>query len=778
MNFEKNTIENLKKSQKESFEEKKDDLELVKDILNNRFGPEKMPKGLVLEMINIRKEIKDSIEKENFINELDDTVDDRIKFLVAEIYNPEFRNESIKEISEDENGNIEISLKNGEKENLGPEEQDLLFSLRLYFDSYRLAHNASKFRNNISEVKNNITKDNQDRKINFYSEKEKKEELISVLKDKYESAGFSEKELKELIKTCDLTDLESLPIYEIKIISKIQDIFSRFMKGDKTKYVGLSAALMVPAFIQGYAPMLFADAFKNNTTDINQIMLYALASVGGSGLTVLIQKQYKDFINKNYQKEEGISEFTAKNLTEMPPDETKKFGLETVKRRASEGRNSYEKVLNVFSFDVLPAVTTLTTSAVMLYEKSPILAAGTVLASGITIVLDKYFQKAGKFWEKERTAERTSEEMAKKLDEQLSAHMEVVLAGEKEKFFDEIKEFIEKEKIAQSDKGFFRVLEDSYFRFANAINLTLLGVASLLAGGSADKTVAAIVYSGNFTNGIQNLLSSKRGLLKSLRNIMQMELMFNGYAKEEDDKEKDRVGVDQITSSDINLKNVNVELDGKKILDDVNLDIPSGSMAFLEGASGAGKTTLMKIISGYYHPISGEAKFGGIDVENIKKTGEESIYNKISYLSQFPYLFDGSLKNNLKFGLKKEIDDDKIKEVLKDVGLSGRFANNLDEKLFGGSGDSGKTSGGETSRIGLARVLLKIRNSDSKLVFLDEPTASVDKATKKDIAEIINSEKAKRPDTTFIVISHDEKFVEMLDCNINVKMEKGKIITE
>lgn len=778
MNFEKNTIENLKKSQKESFEEKKDDLELVKDILNDRFGPEKMPKGLVLEMINIRKEIKDSIEKENFINELDDTVDDRIKFLVAEIYNPEFKNESIKEISEDENGNIEISLKNGEKENLGPEEQDLLFSLRLYFDSYRLAHNASKFRNNISEVKNNITKDNQDRKINFYSEKEKKEELISVLKDKYESAGFSEKELKELIKTCDLTDLESLPIHEIKIISKIQDIFSRFMKGDKTKYVGLSAALMVPAFIQGYAPMLFADAFKNNTTDINQIMLYALASVGGSGLTVLIQKQYKDFINKNYQKEEGISEFTAKNLTEMPPDETKKFGLETVKRRASEGRNSYENVLNVFSFDVLPAVTTLVTSAVMLYEKSPILASGTVLASGITIVLDKYFQKAGKFWEKERTAERTSEEMAKKLDEQLSAHMEVVLAGEKEKFFDEIKEFIEKEKIAQSDKGFFRVLEDSYFRFANAINLTLLGAASLLAGGSADKTVAAIVYSGNFTNGIQNLLSSKRGLLKSLRNIMQMELMFNGYAKEEEAKEKDRIGVDQITSSDINLKNVNVELDGKKILDDVNLDIPSGSMAFLEGASGAGKTTLMKIISGYYHPTSGDVKFGGIDVENIKKTGEESIYNKISYLSQFPYLFDGSLKNNLKFGLKKEIDDDKIKEVLKDVGLSGRFANNLDEKLFGGSGDSGKTSGGETSRIGLARVLLKIRNSDSKLVFLDEPTASVDKATKKDIAEIINSEKAKRPDTTFIVISHDEKFVEMLDCNINVKMEKGKIITE
>jgi ABC-type transport system involved in cytochrome bd biosynthesis fused ATPase/permease subunit len=183
----------------------------------------------------------------------------------------------------------------------------------------------------------------------------------------------------------------------------------------------------------------------------------------------------------------------------------------------------------------------------------------------------------------------------------------------------------------------------------------------------------------------------------------------------------------------------------------------------------------MKIISGYYQPSSGEVKFGDVPVENIKKTGEESIYNKIAYLSQFPYLFDDSLRNNLKFGLKTEIKDEQIMETLNEVGLSKRF-NNLDEKIFGGSGDAGKTSGGETSRIGLARVLLKIRSSDSKLVFLDEPTASVDQDTKQDIAEIINNEKAKRPETTFIVISHDEKFVEMLDCSIRVEMERGKII--
>ena len=773
MNFEKNTTKNLETTQKDSFAEKKENLDLVKEILQERFGKEKLPKDLVLEMINIRKEIKREVEKENFVEELDEATDSHIKLLMAEIHNPELKKDDIKEIIEDKDGNIEISFENGEKKILGIEEQELLFSLRLYFDSYRLAHNANKFRSNIDEIKSVIIKDNQDRKINFYSEEDKKEELLNELKDKYEKAGFSEKELNELIKICDLKDINDIPIHKIKVMSKIQDIFTRFMKGDKTKYVGISAALMVPAFIQGYSPMLFADAFKNNTTDINQIILFALASVGGAGLSVAIQKQYKDFINSNYQKEGGVGEFTAKNLTEMPPNETNKFGQETVKNRTRQGLGSYEGVLNTFSFDVLPAVTTLTTSAVMLYEKSPILAGGTILASGITIALDKYLQKYGKFWEKQRGAERTQEQMSKKISQQLGAHMEIILAGEKEKFFDEIKGFIEKNKMAQSEKSFFRTLENGFYRFNSAINMTLLGVASLLAGGSADKTIAAIMYSNNFNQGIQDLLSTKRNLLKSLRDVMQMELMFNGYAQEEEEKEKDRINISQIKSNDIVLKNVNVEMDNKKILDNIDLNIPSGSMAYLSGASGAGKTTLMKVISGYYHPTSGEVELGGVSVENIKKTGDESIYNRIAYLSQFPYLFEGSLKENLKFGLKNELKDSQIEEILKEVGLNERFSN-LDEKLLGGSGNSVNTSGGETSRIGLARVLLKIRNSDSKIVFLDEPTASVDKKTKKDIAEIINNEKSKRPETTFIVISHDESFVKMLNCDIEVKMEKGK----
>jgi len=777
MNFEKNTIKDLETTQKDSFAEKKENLDLVKEIIQDRFGKENLPKDLVLEMINIRKEIKREIEKVNFVEELDEVTDNHIKLLMAEIQDITIKRVEIKEINEDQDGIIKISFENGEEKILGTKEMELLFSLRLYFDSYRLAHNANQFRSNINEIKSEIIKDNKERKLNFYSEAEKKLELIDGLREKYGQAGFSEDELKELVKICDIKDINDLPIHQIEIMKKVKDIFSRFMEGDKTKYIGISAALVIPAFIQGYSPKFLSDAFKDSNPDMNQIVLYALSSFGGSGLSMWLQKHYKDFINSNYKKEGGVGEFTAKNLTEFPPEETNRFGQETVKSRSKEGLNSYEGVLNTFSFDILPTVTMLITSAAVLFEKSPILAGGTILGSGITIALDKYLQKYGKFWEKQRSAEKNQEEMSKKINQQLRAQMEIILAGEKEKFFSEMKSYIEKNKIAQSNKNYFEVLSDGFRNFSGIINMTILGLASKLAGASNDQFIAAILYSNNFIYGIQNLLRTKRKLLRSIRSIMQMELMFNGYAQEEEDKEKNRIGINQVKNNDISLKNVNVEIDNKRILENISLDIPAGSMAHLSGASGAGKTTLMKVISGYYHPTSGEVELGGVSVENIKKTGDESIYNRIAYLSQFPYLFEGSLKENLKFGLKNELKDGQIEEILREVGLNERF-NNLDEKLLGGSGNSINTSGGETSRIGLARVLLKIRNSDSKIVFLDEPTASVDKKTKKDIAEIINNEKLKRPETTFIVISHDESFVKMLNCNIEVKIEKGKIIEE
>lgn len=765
----------LRKTRDELFEDKKQNLEDVKAALKETFGQEKLPEELVAEMVAIRKEILNEIKLNEYVDEINESISQKIKWLMVKICYYKNGLDNIQEATQNEKGDVNIIFKDGKTEPLGNKEQELLKSLNLYFDAYRLTYNAVNFKRNLTEIEDFVIEENKARTLNFYSKEEKEEVVFERLQKKYKDAGFSEEELRELITISNLEKISDLEVHDIKLLSQIKNIFSRFMKGDVSKYIALSAALAIPAFIDGYTPMLLSNAFKGSAIDMTQIGLYASLSSVAAGGKVMVNKYFKDFLNRNYSKEGGVDEYVADNISELPPEEITKFGAETIKKRSLNARSGYEKILKMMSFDIVPASITMGASVAMLSTKSPELAAGTVAGTGLMLILEKYFHKKGKFWKKERKSEIESEEVIKKIEEQLNAHMEIILSGEKESFAENIQELLAREKVASSEKEFLQIVIDNFDRFYSALNMVAASIATYFAGGSPDKFIAALAYSGQLQNSFSKILDSKRKLLSSLRQMMQMDLMFNGYAEEEAKKEEYRIGASEVENNNISLKNVNVNFENKQILKDINLDIPEGSMASLSGLSGAGKTTLMKVISGYYKPTSGEVNLGGVDMDKIKKSGEDSIYNRIAYLSQFPYILDDSIRNNLTFGIKNRVEDEQLTKILQAVRLSERF-NNLNEKLIGGRGDLGATSGGESSRIGLARVLLKIRNSDSKIVFLDEPTASVDEETSREIANIINQEKRERPNVTFIVISHDKDFVKMLNCDTEVKMKKGEIL--
>lgn len=773
-NAPKEEKEELVEPREELMQEKREYLEAVKEKVRDMFGEEELPKDLVEEMVGVRKEIKAQIGEVEFVDEISDEVDEKIKSLFARIlYYKDFDEvEGVYEMPEE---GAEIRFKDGRVEKLGEAEVELMQSMRMYFDSYRMVLNAGRFRESVSAVRDDVEKASKERVKNVYSEEEKEGLLLEKLSEKYEKAGFSEGEIKALLKLSDLKNLADLEVHEIKTMAQIKDVFARFLKGDVTRYVGLSAALSISAAIQGVAPSFLADSFKGDVIEMDQVAIFAALTAIASGGDILINKHFKDFFNENSKKEGGIDEYIAESITELPAEEVGKFGTEKIKERVGGARSGYREALSLLSYNVVPAGVTLGTSMAMLYQRSPWLAAGTGVSFALSMGLNKYFYKATGYWEKERKAEEKSEEVAEKMQEQLSAHMEVILSGEKDQFRSGIKDTLTKEMEARGEKSFLSIMQENFNESLNAVHFIIAAGATALAGGSADKFIAALMYTGQFNNSLQRIISTYNRTRDSLRDITQMDLMFNGYAKEEKEKEKDRVGVSEIGGGDISLDGVDIEFGGKKILDDVDLKIPGGSMVSLQGASGGGKTTLMKLIAGYYKPSSGEVKFGGVDMGDIKKSGDDSMYSKLAYLSQFPYILEDSVRDNLTFGTKKEVSDEEIKSVLGEVGLSERFKN-LDEVLRSGRGDAGVTSGGEASRLGLARVLTKIRNSDSKVVFLDEPTASVDEETSDDIARIINSEKENNPDTTFIVISHDREFVKRLDCNIDVRMKEGKIL--
>ena len=145
--------------------------------------------------------------------------------------------------------------------------------------------------------------------------------------------------------------------------------------------------------------------------------------------------------------------------------------------------------------------------------------------------------------------------------------------------------------------------------------MTIIGAAVSLIGGSHDKFVSGLVYSGALSQCVEDIFRSKMKAIYALRDIEEMEKMFNGHAAEEEEKEKTRVGTDRIESNDISIKGVTINAGNSEILKNANLEIPSGTMVRLGGRSGSGKTTLMKVITGYYKPESGAVSYGGVDID-------------------------------------------------------------------------------------------------------------------------------------------------------------------
>lgn len=232
----------------------------------------------------------------------------------------------------------------------------------------------------------------------------------------------------------------------------------------------------------------------------------------------------------------------------------------------------------------------------------------------------------------------------------------------------------------------------------------------------------------------------------AIQDIKRMEELLGPYDQvdtPEGPKEKARMAVGGLNTFDISVKNLSF----KDILHEVSLDIPQGSFVTIKGPSGIGKTTFFRHLMGLYGAKEGAVQYGGVDLQNIKKFGEESIYSKIAYANQNPQFFENmTLRENLLLWTKKPTTDIEIRQSLHDLRLDG-LIDRLDSKVK-------HYSGGELRRIGIARALLK----DPRVLFLDEPTANLDAESATQVLEIIKGLRVKRPEMTVVAVTHDPSF--------------------
>ena len=214
----------------------------------------------------------------------------------------------------------------------------------------------------------------------------------------------------------------------------------------------------------------------------------------------------------------------------------------------------------------------------------------------------------------------------------------------------------------------------------------------------------------------------------------------------------------------IEIKNLNFSYsDERQALNNINLTFEKNKKYAIVGESGSGKSTLTKLLMRYYKNYNGEIL---IDNKNLQKILSHDLYKNISMIQQNVFMFDDSIKENIK--LYADYSDDEILEVCSRSGLSNLISMlpNGINSLVGENGN--KLSGGEKQRIAIARSLI----NDTKILILDESTSALDNETAYNLETSLLSIN----DLTLVVVTHKLIKNILLSYDEIIVMKDGMII--
>ena len=218
-------------------------------------------------------------------------------------------------------------------------------------------------------------------------------------------------------------------------------------------------------------------------------------------------------------------------------------------------------------------------------------------------------------------------------------------------------------------------------------------------------------------------------------------------------------------NGDFEFRDVEFSYDKTLVLDKINFKVHANETVGFVGKSGAGKSTIFNLLCKMYDVNKGEILIDGI---NINELDEDSIRGNITIISQNPYIFNKSIKENLKL-VKEDLTDEEMIEACKMACLDD-YIETLEDKYDTVIGEGGVTlSGGQRQRLAIARALVQ----KTEIILFDEATSALDNETQAKIQKSINNMKGEY---TILIIAH--RLSTIINCDRILLIDDGKIIAE